>query len=183
MPLPEHFARLRMTAPLLYRLAQSPVPEVRGCALAFLAERLNCAANADAVDAVLATADDATIQRVGQEERLHHSALVACLCKGKPTTFWGMCTTLILASRYPLAAHIIATVVIVSFIVLIGVMILCKANIHENAALLLGSLSTAFGGIINYYFDTGGLSKNTSATTLHQPPPPTPSVPTQDRAG
>lgn len=159
MPLPEHFERLRMTAPLLYRLAQSAVPEVRGCALSFLAERLNCTANPDAINAVLASADETTIQRVGQEERLHHSALVASLCKGKPTSFWGMCTTLILASRYPLAAHIIATVVILGFMVLIGVMIFLDKSLHQEAALLLGALSTAFGGIINYYFDTSGMNK------------------------
>jgi hypothetical protein len=168
MPTPAGFEILVDKTPLLIKLLESQNAEVRTGTLALMASCLGCAPTLEAVRDAVQSTGEAGIARLSACEKEQMPSLLNWLGVCMPSAnFTHSVVDRLTTSKYPLATHILAIVVVASFIWIIREA-LKGEPFNNDAALLLGALATAFGAIINYYFDSSGMNKT---------PPQGPSAP------
>lgn len=160
MPTPAGFEALVDKTPLLIKLLESQNAEVRTGTLALMASCLGCAPTLEAVQDSMESGGAQASERLVQCERDQLSALLGMLNvsmggKAPRPPLLPRATP----SKFPFAAHLLAVLVVGGFLAMIFTVLFLPEQPNGNGQLLLGAFTTAFGAVINYYFDSSGMNK------------------------
>lgn len=166
-------------APILGTVVGGPVGGIVGKGLSLIAEAFGCAPTEDAVAAAVA-ADPQAVMKLKELELQHQTVLIewqrvqlqAELENTKDARNREVSMTNAGSRMGWIPPALISLVVSVGFFAMLYVVLIMTTEPSQAAVLLLGSLSTAFGAVVNYYLGSslGSYRKNNSLEQFAAPP-------------